>query len=267
MGWPRGCSRWPGCPTRWARSSAGPRGQRAGRDAGPGPAGRDLHDLRGAPQRHRRRRRHLRQERQRRDPARRQGRRPVQRRDRRRPARQAAGSGLPEDVVQLVPDDDREAVDTVRRRGLRRPGHPARRRGPDPSVVDGVDDARDRDRIGNCHVYVDATADLEMAVAHRRQRQDPATGVCNAAETLLVHRAVADEFLPRVFEALLRHGVELRGDADVAAHRRRAKSRPPTSDWDTEYLGLDPRRRRGRRRWTRRSSTSARTAASTPTRS
>jgi glutamate-5-semialdehyde dehydrogenase len=75
-----------------------------------------------------------------------------------------------------------------------------------PVVIDGD---------GNCHVYVDESADPEMAVAIVVNAKTQRPGVCNAAETLLVHRGVADSFLPRVADAL--DGVELVGDATARA--------------------------------------------------
>ena len=70
---------------------------------------------------------------------------------------------------------------------------------------------------GNCHVYVDATADLEMAERIIVNAKVQRPGVCNAAETLLVHASVAEAFLPRALAALRARGVELRGDARVRA--------------------------------------------------
>jgi glutamate-5-semialdehyde dehydrogenase len=70
---------------------------------------------------------------------------------------------------------------------------------------------------GNCHVYVDATADLDMAESIVVNAKTHRPGVCNAAETLLVHSDVADEFIPRVTRALRRAGVELRGDERTRA--------------------------------------------------
>src|SRR5215210_6831158 len=70
---------------------------------------------------------------------------------------------------------------------------------------------------GNCHVYVDRAADLERAEAIVVNAKTQRPGVCNAAETLLVHEAVAAEFLPRALLALRREGVELRGDDAVRA--------------------------------------------------
>ncbi len=65
---------------------------------------------------------------------------------------------------------------------------------------------------GNCHVYVDARCDLDMAVKIILNAKVQRPGVCNAAETLLVHRAVAPYFLRRAADALEAAGVELRGD-------------------------------------------------------
>jgi glutamate-5-semialdehyde dehydrogenase len=92
---------------------------------------------------------------------------------------------------------------------------------------------------GNCHVYVDADADLEQAQTIVLNAKVQRPGVCNAAETLLVHRDVAAAFLPEVAAALADAGVELRGD-----DRARELSRPTEMiaasavDWDTEYLAL-----------------------------
>src|SRR3954470_7420572 len=90
---------------------------------------------------------------------------------------------------------------------------------------------------GNCHVYVDATTDLEAglriivnAKVHRR-------GTCNSAETLLVHSAVAAEFLPRAFAALREHGVELRGDERVRAIDPSVLA-ASDADWAEEFLAL-----------------------------
>jgi glutamate-5-semialdehyde dehydrogenase len=90
---------------------------------------------------------------------------------------------------------------------------------------------------GNCHVYVDASADLEMAQAIALNAKTQRPGVCNAAETLLVHADAAAGFLPAVAAALRDAGVELRGD-----ERARALAGPmgeaTDADWDEEYLAL-----------------------------
>jgi glutamate-5-semialdehyde dehydrogenase len=93
---------------------------------------------------------------------------------------------------------------------------------------------------GNCHVYVDSTADLDAARAIILNAKLQRPGVCNAAETLLVHSDVAGEFLPQTLRALVDAGVALHGDD-------RARSAAPeltvheavAEDWDTEYLALE----------------------------
>ena len=92
---------------------------------------------------------------------------------------------------------------------------------------------------GNCHVYVDAAADLEMArgIAYNAKVQRP--GVCNAAETLLVHEAVAAEFLPAALGDLAGAGVELIGDERARELSGDVPVGPATAeDWDREYHGL-----------------------------
>ena len=92
--------------------------------------------------------------------------------------------------------------------------------------------------VGNCHVYVDAAADLDIALPIVMNAKTHRPSVCNAAETLLVHQAVADTFLPRVLPALREAGVTLRGDERVRAHDPEVL--PVTEeDFATEYLSLD----------------------------
>ncbi len=92
---------------------------------------------------------------------------------------------------------------------------------------------------GNCHVYVERTADLRMAAAIALNAKVRKPSVCNAAETLLVDRAIADRFLPDALRALADAGVELRGEEDV---REIAGDLPvgaaTDEDWATEYLAL-----------------------------
>jgi glutamate-5-semialdehyde dehydrogenase len=92
---------------------------------------------------------------------------------------------------------------------------------------------------GNCHVYVHEDADLEMArrIAYNAKVQRP--GVCNAAETLLVHESVAGELLPPLLSELASAGVELVGDERTRANADGADVGEATDvDWDTEYHGL-----------------------------
>ncbi len=95
---------------------------------------------------------------------------------------------------------------------------------------------------GNCHVYVDADADLDAAEAIVMNAKTQRPGVCNAAETLLVHADAAERFLPRIASALAAAGVGLRADAralalvDAAAGVLAQPAQP--EDWETEYLSL-----------------------------
>jgi glutamate-5-semialdehyde dehydrogenase len=90
---------------------------------------------------------------------------------------------------------------------------------------------------GNCHIYVDASADLDWAEAITVNAKCQRPGVCNAAETLLVHRDVAPQFLPRIGEKLIALGVELRGCEET--RRYLAQAKPATEeDWATEFLAL-----------------------------
>jgi glutamate-5-semialdehyde dehydrogenase len=92
---------------------------------------------------------------------------------------------------------------------------------------------------GNCHVYVDADADLDAAEAIALNAKVHRPGVCNAAETLLVHADVAPTFLPRALHSLHTAGVELRGDERVRALAGPTPvSEATDEDWATEYLAL-----------------------------
>ena len=92
---------------------------------------------------------------------------------------------------------------------------------------------------GNCHVYVDATASLPDASAIALNAKIQRPSVCNAAETLLVHEAVAGEFLPLMLREMAAAGVELHGDAEARALAGGVAVMPATEeDWATEYLAL-----------------------------
>jgi glutamate-5-semialdehyde dehydrogenase len=97
-----------------------------------------------------------------------------------------------------------------------------------PYVIDGA---------GNCHVYVDEAADLDKALRIVMNAKVQRPGVCNAAETLLVHEAVADKFLPQVAAALTEAGVELRGDS-LARGLAPSMGEATDRDWATEFLDL-----------------------------
>jgi glutamate-5-semialdehyde dehydrogenase len=161
-------------------------------------------------------------------------------------AEAAAKAGLPEASVQLVPGTDRESVThLMRARGLVDVIIPRGGAGLISHVVENSVVPVIETGVGNCHVYVDADADLEMAERITLNAKTHRPSVCNAAETLLVHRAVADEFVPRVVRALREAGVTVHGDETVVGLARgSAMDGPPVlpatdEDWAAEYLSLD----------------------------
>src|SRR5690606_16325586 len=122
-------------------------------------------------------------------------------------------AGLPADVVQLVPGDSHESVKhLMRARGLVDVLIPRGGAGLIRSVVEESTVPVIETGTGNCHVYVDAAADFEKALAIVMNSKTHRNSVCNSAEALLVHSAIADEFLPTVIEALQESGVEIHGD-------------------------------------------------------
>ena len=141
--------------------------------------------------------------------------------------------------MQLVPGTDRASVGhLLRARGLVDLVIPRGGAGLINYVVENATVPVIETGVGNVHVYVDAAADLDMAERIVVNSKTSRVSVCNSAETLLVHRAIADEFLPRITSALQ--------SAGVVRARRRARSRaldgvqPATDDdWAREYLSLD----------------------------
>ncbi|HLV11129.1 MAG TPA: glutamate-5-semialdehyde dehydrogenase [Trueperaceae bacterium] len=152
--------------------------------------------------------------------------------------RSLAEAGLPHDAVQLVDSPDRELVtELLRANGKVDLVIPRGGAGLIRHVVANATVPVIETGVGNCHVYVDAGADPETArrIVLNAKVQRP--GVCNAAETLLVHEAEAPSLLPRLAAELHAAGVELRG-----CERTRAlvpEALPATeSDWETEFLDL-----------------------------
>jgi len=149
-------------------------------------------------------------------------------------------AGLPTDSVQLVPGTDHEsAKHLMRARGyvdvlIPRGGAGLIRSTVEESTVPVIETG-----VGNCHVYVDADADLDMAVEITINAKTHRPSVCNAAETLLVHRDVAEAFLPRVLSALRDAGVTVHGDEQVQAIGGEDVVPVTDDDWAAEYLSLD----------------------------
>jgi glutamate-5-semialdehyde dehydrogenase len=150
-----------------------------------------------------------------------------------------AKTGLPADAVLLVDDVSHEAavevmqltdfVDCLIPRGGHALIQSIRDHATVPVVIDGD---------GNCHVYVDASADLDEALEIVVNSKTNRPSVCNAAESLLVHEAVAEAFLPTVCDALaVGHGVELVGD-DRARRLWPAMGTATDDDFAREFLAL-----------------------------
>ncbi len=147
-------------------------------------------------------------------------------------------AGAPEEAVQVIPTTDRAAVNVLLKLDeyidliIPRGGEGLIRFVTENSRIPVLKHFK-----GVCHVYVDKHADLEMArrIAVNAKVQRP--GVCNAMETLLVHREVAERFLPAVAEDLKAHGVEIRGCPETRRLIPWAKE-ATEEDWDAEYLDL-----------------------------
>ncbi|WP_037068653.1 glutamate-5-semialdehyde dehydrogenase [Pseudonocardia acaciae] len=147
--------------------------------------------------------------------------------------------GLPADAVQLLPSESRESVrHLITARGLVDLVIPRGGAGLISSVVTEATVPTVETGIGNCHVYVDASADLELAERIVLNSKTRRPSVCNAAETLLVHAAVADTFVPVIAAALHEAGVTVHADKRFAALAPSAVA-VTDEDWDTEYLSLD----------------------------
>ncbi|MGQ9532720.1 MAG: glutamate-5-semialdehyde dehydrogenase [Desulfotomaculales bacterium] len=150
----------------------------------------------------------------------------------------AVRAGLPEGAIQLIEVTDRAAVNVMLRLNeyldvlIPRGGAELIRTVVENATVPVIETG-----VGNCHVYVDDEADLAMAreIVINAKCQRP--GVCNAMETLLVHREVAPRFLPEMLETLRQMGVEIRG-CPVTRELVPWVNPATEEDWATEYLDL-----------------------------
>jgi glutamate-5-semialdehyde dehydrogenase len=152
-------------------------------------------------------------------------------------AEAAADAGIPSDAVQLVATPDREAIDYFLNLPesidlvIPRGGEGLIRRVTAEAKMPVL-----KHYAGNCHVYLDRSADPELAERLTVNAKCQRMGVCNAAESLIVHRAVADTLLPRVAQALIEQGVELRGDERTRQLVPQAKE-ASEQDYRDEFLG------------------------------
>lgn len=153
------------------------------------------------------------------------------------------GTTVPEAAVQLIEETDRDAVEIlIRAKGLvdlalPRGGAGLIQRVVERSLVPVIETG-----VGNCHIYVDRAADPNKATPIIINGKTQRPSVCNATETLLVHREIAARWLPEAAEALIARGVELRGCPETVAILREAgydQVKPATEeDYATEFLDL-----------------------------
>lgn len=146
-------------------------------------------------------------------------------------------AGLPADSIQLVQDTDRAtAQEMMQLTGYLDVLIPRGGAGLIRSVVENSRVPVIETGVGNCHVYVDETADIEMAANIIYNAKTSRPSVCNAIETILVHRSVAEKALPAIAKRLAEKNVELRGCERTRAILGDSVIPADEEDWSTEYL-------------------------------
>ncbi|OYN85229.1 glutamate-5-semialdehyde dehydrogenase [Parenemella sanctibonifatiensis] len=154
--------------------------------------------------------------------------------------RHAIGSfGIPRDVVQLVTGPRSVTDEMMKARGLVDVLIPRGGAGLIQAVVTGAQVPVIETGTGNCHLYVDASADLRMALDVLVNAKTQRCSVCNAVETLLVHRSVAEEFLRKAVPALGRLGVSLHGDETTVEIGGSTVVPAVPADFEEEWLSMD----------------------------
>jgi glutamate-5-semialdehyde dehydrogenase len=148
--------------------------------------------------------------------------------------------GVPEGAIELLDSSTRDSVhELIKARGLVDVLIPRGGPGLISMVADNATVPVIETGAGNCHIFVDESADFEMAdnIVINAKTQRPS--VCNAAEKLLVHHSIAAEYVPRIVRKLLNKGVEVCGDDETLRLADGMNIRPAvTQDWDEEYLRL-----------------------------
>ncbi len=149
-----------------------------------------------------------------------------------------ASAGLPADVIQAISAEDRStSTDLMTARGLVDLVIPRGGAGLIKTVVEQSTVPVIETGTGNVHVYVDADADLAMALSIVMNSKTQRNSVCNSAESLLVHRSVAEEFLPQVVASLQSAGVLIHGDAAFQAFDQVVAA--TEDDYETEFLAAE----------------------------
>ena len=147
-----------------------------------------------------------------------------------------AEAGLPEEAVTLLPGTDREStLAFMGMRGLVDVLIPRGSAGLIRSVVEHAAIPVIETGTGNCHVYVDASADVDMALGIILNAKTQRVGVCNACESLLIHRDIAHEAVPLIAHSLMEHQVQIFGDEPCRRIFPKI-SAATEEDWGTEYL-------------------------------
>lgn len=147
-------------------------------------------------------------------------------------------SNLPQNSVEFLENTDRKLVEEMLKLDqylsliVPRGGYGLIRFVVENSIVPVLETG-----VGNCHIYIDSSADLEKSIDVVINAKVQRPGTCNAAEKLLVHKDIAQEFVPKIYNALREHGVEVRGcqkSIDIVNEIKPASEK----DWGTEYLDL-----------------------------
>ena len=146
-------------------------------------------------------------------------------------------AGLPAEAIQLVPGPREVTTELMTARGLVDVLIPRGGAGLIDNVVRNSQVPVIETGVGNCHVFVDAAADEQMALDILINAKTQRPSVCNAAETLLVHAYIADSFVPKALQALAAQGVTVHGDSRVAAYGDVVPA--VDKDFAEEYLSLD----------------------------
>ena len=146
-------------------------------------------------------------------------------------------AGLPEDCIQLVDSTDRESAEAMMKaHGLIDVLIPRGGAGLIKACVENSTVPVIETGVGNCHIYVDSAANLEMAVDIIDNAKTQRPGVCNACETVLLHRDIAEEILPQLTKRLEQHKVEIRGCPITKMILGKCVVDATEEDWATEYL-------------------------------
>lgn len=145
---------------------------------------------------------------------------------------------LPRDIIQIVEDTSRETANEMMKLNeyldllIPRGGAGLIQAVVNNSTVPVIETG-----IGNCHIYIDKSADMQMAVDIADNAKTHRTGVCNAAEKLLVHKDIANDFLPKIFEIYNSKKVEIRGNEELNQFSDNIV-KAVDKDWSTEYLDM-----------------------------